>query len=100
MRMFSKNYSQRRQNMTFWSQMKWQSPFLKTCHNYYEFGDKPSKLLAHKIRSPSHQGTLTRLTQILEQLLTPKPSTTSSESFMLHYYPQCPNSKNPLRTLF
>ena len=34
---------------------------LKTCHNYYEFGDKPSKLLAHQIRQSSSS---THITQI------------------------------------
>lgn len=43
--------------------------------------------LLTKFSSPPHQGTSARLTQILEQILTPKPLTISLESFMLRYIP-------------
>lgn len=34
---------------------------LKTRHNYYEFGDKPSKLLAHQIRQSSSSLHITQI---------------------------------------
>lgn len=34
---------------------------LKTCHNYYEFGNKPSKLLVHQIRQSSSSLHITQI---------------------------------------
>ena len=43
---------------------------LKSRHKYYEFGDKPSKLLAHQVRQASSSQHITQISSTVGQLLT------------------------------
>ena len=60
---------------------------LKTRHNYYEFGDKPSKLLAHQIQQSSSSMHITQINTDIGTLLTLKPLIISSETSMHHCTP-------------
>lgn len=74
---------------------------LKTRHNYYEFGDKPSRLLAHQIRQSSSSLHIAQINTDIGPTINPQSINGQFRDFYASLYSsECPDNETQYEHFF